>query len=152
MRLEEICGITRRVAESEGLELVHVEWGGNSRQGVLRILIDRPDGGVTHADCQNISEQVGTILDVEDIVTGQYVLEVASPGLDRRLYSPEDFERFRGRRVQVKLYRRSEELGLKKFEALLGSLEDGQVSLEVDGSPVRIAYDDIATVNLAIEN
>lgn len=151
MQLEEIRDIARRVAESEGLELVHAEWSGTQRQGVLRILIDRPGGGVDHADCQNVSEQVGTILEVEDLVPGSYVLEVGSPGLDRQLYSPADFAKFQGRRVQVKLRRRSEELGVKRFEATLGALAGGQVGFELDGQPVQVPFQDIATVNLVIE-
>ena len=151
MQLEQIRDIARRVAESEGLELVHTEWAGSQRQGVLRILIDRPGGAVDHTDCQTVSEQVGTILEVEDLIPGSYVLEVGSPGLDRQLYSPEDFAKFRGRRVRVKLRRRSEQLGVKRFEATLGALAGGQVAFELDGQPVQVSFRDIATVNLVIE-
>jgi len=151
MQLDEIRGVVRRVAESEGLELVHVEWTGNARKGLLRILIDRLDGDVNHSDCQKVSEQVGAVLDVEDLILGSYVLEVGSPGLDRRLYSPADFEKYRGRRVRVKLLRRSEQLGCKRFEARLGGLAGGQASFELDGQPVQVPYDEIAAVNLVIE-
>src|SRR5258708_32105577 len=100
--LEKVQAITERVAGSLGLEVVEVELrgvGGKAR--MLRIFIDKP-AGVTHEDCANVSREVGTILDVEDAIPGgQYTLEVSSPGLDRKLSRPADFERFRGSRVKL---------------------------------------------------
>ncbi len=151
MELERIRQIAERVSGSEGLELVAVEWAGSPAQGVLRIIIDRPEGGTSHRDCQAVSEQVGTILDVEDLVPGRYVLEVASPGLDRKLYKPADYERFRGRRVKVRLKQRVPELPGRRFQAELGGLESGVVSFLVEGQTVRIPYDNIAAVNLVAE-
>ena len=151
MQLERIREVAQRVAGSHGLELVHVEWTGTPRKGVLCIFIDQRERGVSHADCQAVSEQVGTLLDVEDLISGSYVLEVASPGLDRKLYSAADFERFRGRRVKVTLRRRSEQLGRKRFEARLADLAGGIVSFELDDQPVQVPFDDIASVNLVIE-
>ena len=151
MDLERIRGIAERVAGSEGLELVAVEWAGAPHHGVLRIYIDRPEGGLSHRDCQTVSEQVGAILDVEDLVSGRYVLEVASPGLDRKLYKPADYERFRGRRVKVRLKQPAPELARKRFEAELGGLADGMVSFVVGGQTVRVPYEEIAAVNLVID-
>lgn len=151
MQLDRIREVAQRVADSEGLELVHVEWAGTSQKGVLRIFIDQRERGVSHADCQTVSEQVGALLDVEDLISGSYVLEVASPGLDRKLYSEEDFERFRGRRVKVQLLRRSEELGRKRFEAELGERAGGSVNFLLDGESVDVPYADIASVNLAVK-
>ena len=88
--------IAERVAASSGLEVVEVELRGGGKARMLRIFIDKPHG-VTHEDCANLSREVGTILDVEDAVPGgSYVLEVSSPGLDRKLSRPADFERFTG--------------------------------------------------------
>lgn len=84
------------IAEGLGCELLHAELKGN----LLRLTIDRPEG-VTHQDCELVSRQVSALLDVEDFGTGKYLLEVSSPGLDRRLYGPSDYERFRGKRVRV---------------------------------------------------
>jgi ribosome maturation factor RimP len=82
--LEHIRGIAGRVAGSSGLELVDVEMRGGGKGRMLRIVIDKP-GGVTHEDCAALSREVGTILDVEDAVPGSaYMLEVSSPGLDRK--------------------------------------------------------------------
>jgi len=99
-KIEEIA---QRVADSEGLELVEVEvkGGGNSR--FVRISIDKPEG-VTHADCESVSLQVGTILDVEDVVPGgRYTLEVSSPGVERKLAKPQDYQRFQGKKVKISL-------------------------------------------------
>src|SRR5260370_13998120 len=92
-KIEEIA---QQVAQSEGLELVEVEvkGGGNSR--FVRIAIDKPEG-VTHGDCELVSQQVGTILDVEDLVPGHYTLEVSSPGLERKLLKPPHYERLQRR-------------------------------------------------------
>jgi len=138
------------VAGSEGLELVTLEWAGPVGRGVLRLIIDRPDGAVSHRDCEAMSRQLGTLLDVEDLVEGRYTLEVASPGLDRRLYKPADYERFRGRRVKVRLRQPAPGLG-RKFQARLEGLSGGVVSFEVNGQAVRVPYDDIDAVNLVVE-
>jgi ribosome maturation factor RimP len=85
------------VATAAGCELIHVEWKG----GVLRLVIDRADGGVTHEHCATVSRQASALLDVYDFGAGRYTLEVSSPGLDRPLYRPEDFGRFAGRLARV---------------------------------------------------
>lgn len=96
-RLSELIG---RVAAREGVELVHAEMtGGHSP--VLKIFIDKP-GGVTIDDCANVSNKLSLTLDVEDIIPHQYVLEVASPGLDRGLYQEADYERFAGLPAHVR--------------------------------------------------
>jgi ribosome maturation factor RimP len=84
------------IAERAGCELVHAEWKG----GVLRLFIDR-EGGVTLADCEAVSRQTSAQLDVADFGRGRYTLEVSSPGLDRQLHRPADYERFVGRLVRV---------------------------------------------------
>ncbi len=84
------------IAESVGCELVHAEFKGK----VLKLTIDRPQG-VTHRDCELVSKQVSALLDVEDFGSGRYLLEVSSPGLDRRLYRSSDYERFLGKKVRV---------------------------------------------------
>lgn len=88
------------VAERAGCELVHAEFKG----GVLRLFIDRPEEGVTLADCELVSKQVSPLLDVLDFGSGRYTLEVSSPGLDRQLYRARDFERFVGRKVRVTFF------------------------------------------------
>ena len=102
--------IAERVAGSSGLEVVEIEFLGSGKHRMLRVFIDRPGAvpsaqhpdGVTHEDCSKFSREFGTIVDVEDAVPGgSYVLEVSSPGLDRKLTKAADFERFRGHRVKL---------------------------------------------------
>jgi ribosome maturation factor RimP len=95
-RIEQITPEIEQVAQAVGCELVHAELKG----GVLRLFVDRPEG-VTLADCQLVSKQVSALLDVLDFGTGRYVLEVSSPGLDRQLYRPADYDRFAGRLARV---------------------------------------------------
>src|SRR5215204_277254 len=83
--IEQITAIVNRVAESEGLEAVEIEFLGGGKQRLLRIFIDRAEG-VTHGDCELVSQKVGSILDAEDVVPGEhYTLEVSSPGVERKL-------------------------------------------------------------------
>src|SRR6516162_7507567 len=99
-KIEEIAN---RVAESEGLEVVEVEVKGGGTSRLVRISIDKPEG-VTHADCELVSQQVGTILDVEDVVPGgRYTLEVSSPGVERKLLKLGDFQRFQGKKACITL-------------------------------------------------
>ena len=92
----------RKVVEGEGLELVHVEYRGAGKERLLRVDIDREDGGVTIKDCELVSKQLSPMLDVMDSIPGTYELQVSSPGLDRPLYKPRDYERFLGSLVRVK--------------------------------------------------
>lgn len=133
--LDQVRQIVERVAASSGLEVVEVELRGAGKARMLRIFIDKagseqnPLGGVTHEDCANLSREVSTILDVEDAISDSYVLEVSSPGLDRKLSRPEDFKRFVGSRV--KLATRMPVGGTRHFEGRLQSFEDGRLTLEV---------------------
>ena len=127
--LEKVQAITERVASSLGLEVVEVELRGGGKARMLRIFIDKP-AGVTHEDCASVSREVSTILDVEDAVgSGPYVLEVSSPGLDRKLFRPADFERFQGSRI--KLTTRQPVNGNRHFEGRLEHFEAGRLTLDL---------------------
>jgi ribosome maturation factor RimP len=126
--LNTIREIAGRVATAQGVEVVDVELRGGGKARTLRITIDKPEG-VTHEDCAMISREVSTILDVEDAVQGSsYTLEVSSPGLDRPLKRPEDYQRFTGSRL--KLTTREPVNGNRHFEARLQSFADGKLTLE----------------------
>ncbi|MGH9659024.1 MAG: ribosome maturation factor RimP [Bryobacteraceae bacterium] len=145
-RIEQIAG---RVARSEGLEVVDVELKGGGSSRFLRISIDKPTG-VTHADCELVSQQVGTILDVEDVVPGRYTLEVSSPGVERKLRGLQDFERFRGRKVKVVLREALE--GQKRLEGILAGVEGGEIALEAaPGRVVRFSLEQVDKANLKFE-
>jgi len=131
--LDQVRAIVGRVAGSSGLEVVEVELRGGGKSRMLRIVIDKP-AGVTHEDCADLSREVGTILDVEDIMPGgSYLLEVSSPGLDRSLTQAADFERFVGSRV--KLTTRNPVNGERHFEGRLEGFALGRLTLEF--SPAR---------------
>ncbi len=126
LELERVRQIAERVASSSGVELVDVELRGGGKSRMLRITIDKP-AGVSHEDCANLSREVGTILDVEDAVPGSYLLEVSSPGLDRKLSRPAEFERFVGSLVNLTL--REPINGDRHFEGRLASAYNGRISV-----------------------
>src|SRR3984893_18939221 len=105
--VERVREIADRVAASSGLEVVEVEILGGGKARMLRVFLDKPAAGaeplsgVTHGDCANFSREFGTILDVEEAISGSYTLEVSSPGLDRKLTKAVAFERFVGSRLKV---------------------------------------------------
>jgi ribosome maturation factor RimP len=126
--VEKIRAIAGRVAGTYGVELVDVELKGGGKARTLRIIIDKPEG-VTHEDCANVSREVSVILDVEDAVAGgSYTLEVSSPGLDRKLLTAEDYQRFTGSRV--KLMTREPVNGNRHFEGRLEGFQEGKLTLE----------------------
>src|SRR6266480_4365081 len=127
--IEKVREIAERVAASAGLEIVEIDLRGGGKARMLRIFIDKP-GGVTHEDCANLSREVSTIFDVEDAVPGgSYVLEVSSPGLDRKIFKPADFERFQGSRV--KLTTKDPVNGNRHFEGRLERFEAGRLTLDL---------------------
>ncbi len=155
-KIEEIA---QRVAQSEGLEVVEVEVKGGGAHRLVRISIDKPDG-VTHADCENMSQQVGTILDVEDVVPGgRYTLEVSSPGVERKLLKPQDYQRFQGKKAKVTL--RDPISGRRHWEGTLAGLEEGQILLDVapasagesekGASRIQFPFDQVQKANLKFE-
>jgi ribosome maturation factor RimP len=191
--LEKIRGAAERVARSEGLEIVDVEWK-VGKQRFLRVYIDKVPGSreaanipkpaaivsdaagelgaalgtdsgqaevvhdpypkISHADCQRVSEQLSAILDVEDLIPGPagYTLEVSSPGMDRALKKPADFERFRGRLAKIST---SEPVGEAKFfEGRLAGFADGKVRMDLKGKEARtveLPLEAIRKANLVVE-
>jgi ribosome maturation factor RimP len=146
-KIEEIA---QRVAGAEGLEVVEVEVKGGGGHRLVRISIDKPEG-VTHADCELVSQQVGTILDVEDVVPGgRYTLEVSSPGIERKLLKPRDYERFQGKKAVVTL--RDAVEGRRSWEGSLAGLENGDVALEVQpGRTIRFPFTQVEKAHLKFE-
>jgi ribosome maturation factor RimP len=146
---ELVRGIAARVAASSGLEFVEVEFRGGGKSRMLRVFLDKP-GGITHEDCANFSREFGTILDVEDAVPGgAYVLEVSSPGLDRRLNRSADYERFTGHRV--KLMTREPVNGNRHFEGRLERFLGGRLTLDLSEARRKRRQPDDAQKKLEIE-
>jgi ribosome maturation factor RimP len=148
--LARVKAIAERVAGSEGVEVVDLDLLGGGGCRVLRIYVDKP-AGVTHADCETVSRQVGAILDVEDVIPGgRYTLEVSSPGLERRLSRPEDFARFQGQKVKIAL--REPLDGRRHWVGTLASYSEGVVTLEPSsGERQTFGLDQIEKANLKFE-
>jgi ribosome maturation factor RimP len=146
---EQVRGIADRVAASSGLEVVEIEFRGSGKTRMLRVFLDKPEG-VTHQDCAKFSREFGTILDVEDAVPGgTYVLEVSSPGLDRKLNRAADYERFTG--SKVKLMTREPVGGNRHFEGRLESFRDGRLTLDVSQARKKRRPSDDPAQKLEIE-
>ncbi len=161
-KIEEIA---ERVADPEGIEIVEVQLLGAGRGRLLRIFIDRPvtgeaspdrPHGVSHADCEFISQQVGTILDIEDVIPGDsYTLEVSSPGLERKLSKAKDFERFVGQKAKVVLREPVE--NQRRWEGRLAGISQGIVALEVAalqpaaGRVIHFPLDQVQKANLKFD-
>jgi ribosome maturation factor RimP len=156
MELEKIRGAAERVAGSLGLEIFDVEWK-IGKQRLLRVYIDRLPGpqnpedlGITHKDCERVSEQLSVILDVEDLVPGPaYVLEISSPGLDRKLIKPADYERFAGRLAKIWLNEPIEKQAY--LEGRLAGYADGVVKVTVRDRELDVPYAGIKKANLVVE-
>ncbi len=146
-RIEEIA---QRVAASEGLEVVEVEVKGGGAHRLVRISIDKPEG-VSHADCELVSQQVGTILDVEDVVPGgRYTLEVSSPGVERKLIKPQDYLRFQGKKARITLREPVE--GRRHWEGTLAGFGNGAVALETQpGTTLHFPFEQVQKANLKFE-
>ena len=169
MNLEKVREAAERVARSEGLEVVDVEWK-IGKQRFLRVYIDRvpsakpveaAEGGtppdpfpkISHADCQRVSQQLSVILDVEELVPGPgYILEISSPGMDRALKKAGDFERFTGRLAKITTIEPIAEA--KFFEGRLKGFAEGKVRMELKGKQaqvVEIPLEMIRKANLVVE-
>lgn len=155
MDLEPIRAAAERVAHSEGLEIFDIEWK-IGKQRLLRVYIDRPpapgetEAGISHKDCERVSEQLSVILDVEDLVPGPaYVLEVSSPGLDRKLRNQADYERFVGRLARIWLNEPVE--NQKYFEGRIAGLADGSVKLKLRDKEVVLSLANVRKANLVVE-
>jgi len=148
--IQKVHEIAERVGMSEGIEIVDVQLLGGGRSRVLRIFIDKPQG-VTHADCEFITQQVGTILDVEDVVPGAgYTFEVSSPGVERKLTKPREFERFVGQKVKVVL--RQPVDNQRHWVGALKSFAGGVITLEpAPGQSVQFPLEQVEKANLKFE-
>ena len=126
-----------------------MEFKGAGKSSVLRIFIDKADG-VSHHDCELVSEQVGTVLDVEDLIPSSYTLEVSSPGLDRKLVKESDYTRFEGKlaRIQTRIPLNQQ----KVFRGRLQGFSGGKVRLELqNGDLLDIPLDVIREARLEID-
>ena len=159
--ISKITGIAEQAASRAGVEVVEVELKGSGRNQLLRIYIDKPEG-VTHADCELVSREVGAALDAEDPIPGTYELEVSSPGVERKLGKWQDWQRFAGKKVKVVLKEPLEvsaestpaakTAALKHFDGAILRAEDQTVTVELaDGRQVAFPLEKVDHANLKFE-
>lgn len=144
--IKQIEALANPLCESEGLELVHVEYQRESSGRILRLYIDRPQK-VTLDDCIHVSRQLGDLLDVYLDDIGPYHLEVTSPGPRRPLSKLRDYERFKGCRVKIKTVQPVD--GQKNFSGVISTVTAEQINLSSNEETVAIAFDNISRARLA---
>ncbi len=190
LQIDQLRAVAERVAASHGLDVVEVEFQGGGKFRTLRIFIEKnaaeraklaadaaqdevaglPKGvpvemlsGVTHEDCSQFARDFGTLLDVEDLIPGaEYTLEVSSPGLERKLFKPEDYSRFRGSIVKLQTFNavngnRVWQGRLKEFDGTVLTLDlsavkqKGKAKKAATESTIKIAFSDVEKANLVAE-
>ncbi len=133
------------VVESLGCQLWGLDYLSQGRKALLRLYIDKP-GGVLLEDCERVSRQVSSVMDVEDPIAGEYTLEVSSPGMDRALYKLEQYADFVGETVSLRLRLPFE--GRRKFKGLLVGIENDDVVLRVEDEEYLLPFELIDKANL----
>ena len=145
---ELVASFAQPVVEEKGCQLWDVEYVREGSDYFLRIYIDK-DGGVDISDCEAISRALDPILDEKDPIPGSYHFEVCSAGLERALKRPEDFQRFLGSPITVKLYRPYN--GLKEIPCTLTGYEDGKVTVLSGKETITFEKSQVALVRLRVE-
>ncbi len=142
--------ICKSAADRRHLELVDVNLRSVGRQRVLEVILDRPDGGVSMELITEVSQEISRALDDDDSIQGRYMLEVSSAGLERPLLRPEDYRRFEGRDIQLRL--REPLAGRKRFEGRIRFAGEESFELELaDGTAVEVPFEAVTRANLAVD-
>ncbi len=134
--LTEANEIICEIAAQQGLELIDIEYQREPGGWVLRVLVDRQPGGVTIKDCTDISREIGDVLEVKDIMAFPYRLEVSSPGVNRPLKKPQDFQQHLGEMVNITTLEPLD--GRKHFKGRLASLHGDVVEVAIDGQGLTV--------------
>lgn len=143
---EQIAELIAPTVEALGLELWGIELQQQGKYSLLRIYIENREDGVGIEDCEKVSRQVSALLDVEDPISGEYTLEVSSPGMDRPLFTAEQFGLYVGETVNIRL--RTAMQGRRKFKGVIERVNEGVVDLLVDGESVAIQLSDLDKANI----
>ncbi len=146
MRNEELTELVSPAIADMGLECLGVEYSPSHGNSLVRVYIDAADRPVTVDDCELVSRQVSALFDVNDPIVGRYTLEVSSPGLDRPLYTPEQFARFVGQEAKLELSLPLN--GRRRFQGPILAVEGDTITVEQDGAPVNIAHGNVHKAKL----
>jgi ribosome maturation factor RimP len=147
-QMNQLDDLIRPVVEQLGCELWGYHYFKQGRYSTLRVYIENPKG-VTCEDCQRISAQIGAVLDVENPISGQYTLEVSSPGLDRTLFTQSQYEQFIGHRIQVRLSIPVKER--RNFTGTLQAVQTDTIIINIDGIEHELSLATIEKANLVPE-
>jgi ribosome maturation factor RimP len=142
-----LAGIVGPTIEGLGFELVRVRLLGG-KKSTLQVMAERPEGGIEVEECARISRAISAVLDVEDPISGEYNLEVSSPGIDRPLTRLKDFERYEGYQVKIETAELIE--GRRRFRGVLEGVEEGEVLIAIEEGTIGLAYDLIADAKLIL--
>lgn len=144
-KLQQLHELIQPVVESLGCELWALDYMSQGKHTTLRIYIDSADGiGLEH--CESVSRQVSSVLDVEDPITGEYTLEVSSPGMDRSLHTLDHFARYAGEQITIRLRVPFE--GRRKFTGLLQGIEGDDVVVIVEDHEYLLPIETIEKANI----
>ncbi|MDI9818925.1 MULTISPECIES: ribosome maturation factor RimP [unclassified Legionella] len=141
----EIEELLKPLVEDLGYELWGCEYLAQGKHSLLRLYIDK-DGGIGLEDCERVSRQVSALLDVEDPITGNYSLEISSPGIPRPLFSKEHYRRYTGHSVQLKLFKPIS--GSRKLSGIIVSVNEDSLVLKVGDEQLDIQLNQIVKANL----
>jgi len=144
-KLEQLEQLIAPIAASLNCELWGLEYLTQGRYTTLRIFIDA-DNGVSLDDCEKVSRQISSVMDVEDPIEGEYTLEVSSPGMDRPLYKTAHYARYVGETINVRL--RVARDGRRRFKGVITKVENDDVFLNVDNQEIQLAVDAIDKANV----
>lgn len=142
--VEKLKALLTPTIQALGFELWGLTYGSQGRASVLCIFVEGPNG-VTIDDCARISRQCSSVLDVEALIHGSYTLEVSSPGMDRQFFEPEQYARYKGEIIKLKLHQARQQR--KQFKGVLLEVSPDSVMIEVDGQPMVVAFQDIERGN-----
>ncbi len=146
-KVEELTALIEPATQACAVDLWGVEFFQQGKHSVLRVYIDREaEAGISVEDCTEVSRQVGAILDVEDPIAGEYTLEVSSPGWDRILFKPSQYQRYVGEEVNVRLT--APIAGRRRWRGVVEAVDDVQVTLQVEGQSVVLPFISIDKANV----
>ena len=145
MSAAKLTALLQPLVEELGYEFVGLDYSGNPKNPQLVVYIDTAEG-IKVEDCERTSREIAALLDVEDPIPGHYVLEVSSPGLDRPLFTPSQFERYAGEEVKIGLF--APVAGRKKFKGRILGVQGENIVIEQDGEEVILEHGNIAKARL----
>lgn len=146
--MKEVGALIEPVLDEMEIELVDIAYLSEQGRWILRIYVDR-SGGITLGDCAQVSREIGDLIEVKDIFHQGYVLEVSSPGLNRRFKREKDFERAVGKNIKIRMVTPFE--GQRNFRGSLRSFQDGVLCLSVRDNLILLPYGDVEKANLVYD-